>query len=83
MPFTIDCDKQVQPCLVAPAASPRAEDASIDNRPVQLPPALREVPLTAEGAQLMRRLLDDPKQPGAEGREMPTADASVLLRKAR
>lgn len=50
-------------------------------REVLLPPALHAMTLTVEGAQKMREVLDDESKPGYQGREMPTADASVLLKK--
>lgn len=47
---------------------------------VPLPIALREIPITPEGAEKIRQALDDPDYPVRAGVEMATADASVLLK---
>ncbi len=51
------------------------------DRPRELPPGLREITLTVEEATTIQQLLDDPAQPGHKGKEMPSADPSVLRRK--
>jgi hypothetical protein len=72
------------PALPSPPpsiATPGGVDVEDPN--VVLPPGLRGFRLRSEDAQTMQRLLDDPDHPTHEGKEMPTADASVLLKKDR
>ncbi len=82
MPDAIDHDQHVQPCLVPPGEYGRAEEAGVEDEVVSLPPGLRKVRLSEEAAQAMRDLLDDEGHAAHVGREMPTADASALRKKA-
>lgn len=75
----IDHDRHPQPYIVAKADF-CGKEADMDNREVLLPPTLRAT-LTVEGAERLRQILEDESKPGAEGKEMPTADPSVLLEK--
>ena len=64
-------------------ASPDAPTADVPAKEtetpvVALPVGLREIPLTPEAAEEIRRILDDPNHPTHAGKEMPTADVSVL-----
>ena len=78
MPDTINHDQQIQPCLILPVTDTDVEDAS-----VPLPPGLRDIRLSDQEAAAIKNLLDDLGHPTHTGREMPTADASVLLEKNR
>lgn len=49
---------------------------------VPAPMGLQALALTAEEAEAIRQILDDPTHPTHEGKEMPTADASVFRRKS-
>jgi hypothetical protein len=75
MPGTTDQDQHTPPAPVAPAVTGVAEAS------VPVPPGLQTVRLSEEAARAIQALLDDEARPGSEGREMPTADASVLLPK--
>ena len=78
MPDTINHDQQVQPCPVPPLKDADGEDAF-----VLLPPSLRDIRLSDQAAAAIKNLLDDAGHPTHTGREMPTADASILLEKNR
>ena len=78
MPDTIDHNQHIQPLILAPAVDADVEDAS-----VPLPPGLRDIRLSKQAATEIKNLLDDAGHPTYTGREMPTADASVLLEKNR
>lgn len=82
MPTHTDADKQVQPCPIVPAGSPRADQTIVDEGEVPLPIALRETTLTPEAASEIQRILDDPSHPAHAGREMTSADASILRKNA-
>jgi hypothetical protein len=58
------------------------EQPAEEHTSVPLPPGLRDLRLTEEAAAQMRAALDDDSRPAYTGQEMPTADPSVLLRKA-
>jgi hypothetical protein len=50
----------------------------------KLPIGLREdLPLTVAGAQKIRQILNDPGHASHGGKEMPTADPSVLVKKTQ
>ena len=70
---------------VKPSAAPienQAEEAEVQDDRVKLPLVLREdIPLSVEEAKKMQQILDDPNHPSYVGKEMPTADASVLRKK--
>ena len=44
---------------------------------------LRDLHLSEEAAAIIKQLLEDPKQPTHAGQELPTADASALLKNNR
>jgi hypothetical protein len=58
-----------------------SEQVEVEDPDVILPPGLREFRLSQEDAQKMEHLLDDSGHPTHDGKEMPTADASVLVKK--
>jgi hypothetical protein len=60
--------------------SPRHPGVPAD--PVTLPVGLREDVLSDEAAAEIQKILDDQTYPTHAGKEMPTADASVLLKSA-
>jgi hypothetical protein len=60
-----------------------AEDADVEDPKVVLPPGLRSFRLSEQNAQMMQQLLDDPQQLGRAGKEMSTADPSVLVNNNR
>lgn len=76
-------DSQVPARVGTPGTSPQEKEACAQECELPLPPGLKEIPLTLEAAQRMRQLIDDPNQPGHAGKEMPTADASILLEKSQ
>ncbi len=59
----------------------QAEQVKVEDPDVILPPGLREFRLSREDAQRLEQLLDDSGIPTRDGKEMPSADASVLLKK--
>ena len=75
MPDTIN--QLIHPPLVSPA------EADLEDVSVPLPRGLREIRLSNQAAAAIEQLLDDASYPTYSGREMPTADASVLLEKIR
>jgi hypothetical protein len=81
MSDTINHDQQIQPCLILPVNATDVEDA--EDASVPLPPGLRDIRLSDQEAAAIKNLLDDSGHPTHTGREMPTADASVLLEKNR
>lgn len=78
MPITLDHTNDMRPCIVTTAECGRAEDAGVMDAYVPLPPGLQVITLTVEEAQAIRQVLDDETHPAYEGKEMPTADASVF-----
>src|SRR5262249_17617661 len=58
-------------------------EVSLEHGAVILPPALRLVQLTAEEARRIKEILDEPHWSAQEGREMPSGDPDILLRKER
>ncbi len=83
MPDAIDPAQHVPPCLGASAENVRVQDVGVEEPSVPLPPGLCDVRLSEEAAQAMRGLLDDEGRSAHGGREMPTADASILRKTAR
>ena len=81
MPDIFDQQQLTQP-PTPPADAPPANEAEGDTS-VPLPPGLQPLRLRDEDAETLRRLLDDPQHPAHAGREMPTADASVLRKPTR
>jgi hypothetical protein len=82
----IDLEKDgVKPGAVAVVPfHQKIQEAEMHDNQVKLPLALREdLPLSVEAAQKMRQILDDPGHPAHAGKEMPTADMSVLLKKSQ
>src|SRR5262249_7382718 len=75
MPVTVNQNK--------PTEDPRAPAASVEEGSVTLPPALQITAISVEEAQTLRQILNDPNHPTHAGQEMPTADASVLRKKAQ
>ena len=82
MRSALDHDQRVQPCPGTPGENGSAEDASVEDVLVPLPPGLRSIRLSEEAAATMRSVLDDVDRSAFAGQEMPTADASVLQKKA-
>ncbi len=60
-----------------------SEEAEVEDPEVVLPPGLREFRLSQADAEKLEHLLDDSGHPTHDGKEMPTADASILLKKNR
>lgn len=83
MPIPTDYDQRVRPCLGPPAENGHLEDAGVEDASVPLPPGLRDIRLSNQAAAEIKNILDDEGHPTYSGREMPTADASVLLEKIR
>jgi hypothetical protein len=81
MPGTTDHNQPLQPTRVAPEPSGCAKDADVTDAGVPLPPGLQAVRLSEKAAQAIQTIIDDETHPVSEGREMPTADASVLKKK--
>jgi hypothetical protein len=82
MPDLVNQQPLQSPAAV-PAEPPRAENEAVADPNVTLPPGLRDLPLSEEAAAIMKQLLEDAKQPTNSGQEMPTADASALLKNHR
>jgi hypothetical protein len=80
VPEVFDQNHPAQPSILAPVDVARPENEGVDDPNVILPPVLRDIRLSEEAAAAMKQLLEDAKQPTHSGREMPTADASVLLK---
>ncbi|OAI45625.1 hypothetical protein AYO44_12610 [Planctomycetaceae bacterium SCGC AG-212-F19] len=82
MPAMFDEEKPQAPAPpdASTPAAPAKEDAA---HAVVLPVGLREIALTPEAAEEMRRRLDDANHPARAGKEMPTADASALGNRSR
>ncbi len=67
---------------LAKATQQGAEEADTPEACIRLPVALRDdVTLSVEAARKMQQMLDDAEHPAHSGKEMPTADPSVLLDK--
>jgi hypothetical protein len=64
--------------LTTAAPSPAQEEGATSPKALALPIGLREMHLTVEEAEKLRQILDDAAHPTHAGKEMPTADASVL-----
>jgi hypothetical protein len=82
MPDLVNQQQPLQNPAV-PVEVPRAENEGVEDPNVALPAGLRALHLSEEVAAILKQLLDDPKQPTHAGQEMPTADASALLKNNR
>ena len=83
MPDLVNQQQPLQPPAAVPVEVPQAENKGVEDPNVTLPPGLRDLHLSEEAAAIMKQLLEDPKQPTYGGQEMPTADASALLKNNR
>lgn len=83
MTTPLDHDPRVHPSIDSPTENGHVEDAGVDDDFVPLPPGLRDIRLSNQAATEIKNILDDASHPTYGGREMPTADASVLLEKIR
>ena len=81
MPGTTDHNQPLQLPPVVPEQTGCAKGAEVTDAGVPLPPGLQAVRLSEKAAQAIQTILDDESHPVSEGREMPTADASVLKKK--
>ena len=80
MPTPTDTDHRVEQCLISPPEKGCVEETGVEDTLV-LPPGLCHILLSVEAATKIKSLLDGTTHPTYAGREMPTADASVLLKK--